>query len=80
MDKTVAVLFFFSFGLLSLIIGIVILVRKEYFSAHLKHKDFLAPAPIRKVSGNKARSDGIGGIVIGVILLCLSLTIYVWGN
>ncbi len=80
MDKTTIVIFFSLFGLLSLITGVVILVRKEYFYARLKHKDFLAPAAIRKISGKTARTDGLGSIVIGLVLLGLSIAIYLWGN
>ena len=80
MDRTIAIIFIFLFGLLSLVTGIVILVKKEYFDARLKHKDFIAPAPIWKVSGKRARSDGISSIVIGIFLLVLSIVIYIWGN
>jgi hypothetical protein len=80
MNKTAIVIFFAVFGSLSLITGVVFLVRKEYFYARLKHKDFLAPASIHKVTGKIVRSNGIVNIVFGIILLCLSVSIYLWGS
>ncbi len=80
-DKIPAVILFALFGLLSLIIGVVILVKKEYFSTRLRYKDFLlAPTPIWKVSGKRAKSEGIGSIVVGLVFLGLALAIYLWGN
>ncbi|MBI5953229.1 MAG: hypothetical protein HY865_16360 [Chloroflexi bacterium] len=80
MDKTVFTIFLFFFGVLGITSGVVILVRKEYFSFQIKHKDFIEPATYRKVTGKEAKSDGVSGIVAGIVLLALSLAIYLWGN
>ena len=74
MEKTWAVILISLIGLMSLIIGVVILVRKQYFS-YGKKGQF-----IRKVAGKRARSDGITYIVMGLIFLGLSAAIYLWGG
>ena len=68
------VILLFSLGLLSLIIGAVILVRKEYFLYGRKG------AFIGKVSGRKAKSNGITNIAAGLFFLGWSIVIYLWGD
>jgi hypothetical protein len=72
--KTYAVILVSFLGLLSLIIGVVILIRKGYFS-YSKGGQFIG-----KVTGKKAKSEGIGYIVIGLVCLGLSAAIYLWGG
>ncbi len=80
MNKTVAALFLSLYGLVGLINGIVILVKKQYFSTWLQNKDFLAPAPIQKISGKQAKTDGIGLFINGLFFLGLGVAIYLWGG
>ena len=69
-----AVLILFCLGLLSLIIGVVILVRKQYFMYGKKG------AYLGKVSGKKAISHGITSVLTGLLFLGLSIAIYLWGG
>jgi hypothetical protein len=74
MGKTYAAILISFISLLSLIIGIVILIRKQYFS-YGKTGQFIG-----KVTGKKAKSDGIGYIIMGLVFLGLSVAIYLWGG
>jgi len=67
-----AELILFGFGVLSLIIGVVILIRKQYY-AYGKNGGFIG-----KVSGKKARSSGISYILSGLLSVSLSIAIYLW--
>ena len=80
MDKNIAIIILSLFGFQGLITGFVILVKKEYFAVRLKHKDFLAPAIIGKVSGKQAKSSAIGYIVYGIFFIAIALALYLWGN
>jgi len=74
MEKTIAVIVSSFLGLVSLTIGVVILVRKQYFN-YGKKGQFIG-----KVSGKKARSHGITSIIMGLFFLGLSAAIFLWGN
>ena len=74
MENIWAVILSSFIGLLSLIIGVVILVRKQYFS-YGKSGQFIG-----KVTGKRAKSDGITHIVAGLFFLGLSVAIYLWGG
>jgi hypothetical protein len=72
--KTYVVILITFFGLLFLIIGVSILIRKQYFS-YGKKGQFIG-----KVTGKKAKSDGIGYIGMGLGCLGLASAIYFWGG
>ena len=74
MNSTIAILILFGLGLLSLIIGVVILVRKQ-FLLYGRTGDFIG-----KVSGKKARSEGISRVLAGLLFLALSIAMYLWGR
>ena len=74
MGKTYVVILTSFLGWLSLTMGVVILVRKQYFS-YGKKGQFIG-----KVTGKKAKSDGIWYIITGLVFLCLSVAIYLWGG
>ena len=64
----------FGVGLMSLIIGIVVLVRKQFFLYGKKG------GYIGKVSGKKALSHGISSVLMGLFIIGLSIAIYLWGG
>jgi hypothetical protein len=74
MNKVMAALILFCLGLLSLIIGVVILIRKQYF-LYGKKGGFIG-----KVSGKKAISHGIWSVLTGLFFLGLSIAMYLWGG
>jgi hypothetical protein len=61
-------------GALSLIIGIVILIRGGYFS-YSKGGQFIG-----KVAGKKAKSEAIWRIIAGLVFLGLATALYFWGG
>jgi hypothetical protein len=73
-NNIIAVLILFGLGLLSLIIGVVVLIRKQYF-LYGKKGGFIG-----KVSGKKAMSHGISSVLMGLLFMGLSLAIYLWGG
>jgi hypothetical protein len=68
------VLLIFGIGLMALIIGVVVLVRKQFF-LYGKKGGFIG-----KVSGKKAMSHGISSVLIGLFFMGLSIAIYLWGG
>jgi hypothetical protein len=72
--KTYAAILISFIGLISLIIGVVILIRKRYF-LYGKTGQYIG-----KVTGKKAKSNGIGYIIMGLFFLGLSAALYVWGG
>ncbi len=74
MNNIMAVLILFGLGLLSLIIGVVILVRQQYF-LYGKKGGFIG-----KVSGKKAVSHGISSVLMGLLFMGLSIALYLWGG
>jgi hypothetical protein len=69
-----AVIVIFGLGLMSLTIGVVVLVRKQFF-LYGKNGGFIG-----KVSGKKARSHGISSVLMGLFFIGLSIAIYLWGG
>ena len=61
-------------GLLALVIGVVILKRKRYFS-YSKKGQFIGT-----VSGKKAKSHGISSVIMGLVFLGLGVAILLWGG
>jgi hypothetical protein len=74
MNNIIAVLMIFGVGLMSLIIGVVVLVRKQFF-LYGKKGGFIG-----KVSGEKAMSNGISSVLMGLFFIGLSIAIYLWGG
>ena len=74
MEKTMAVLISSFLGLMSLTIGVVILIRKQFFS-YGKTGQFIG-----KVSGKKAKAAGLNYLVGGLLFLGLATAIYLWGS
>lgn len=72
--KTYVAILISSIGALSLIIGVVILIRGGYFS-YGKGGQFIGT-----VTGKKAKSDAIWRIFAGLIFLGLATAIYFWGG
>ncbi len=81
MNNRIFVAFFLSlFGLLGLINGIVMLVKKQYFAVGLQNKEFFVPALIRNISGKKAKFDGVGFVIAGLFFLGFGVALYFWGS
>jgi hypothetical protein len=75
MDTTIiAILICVGLGLMELIIGVVVLIRKQFF-LYGKTGGFIG-----KVSGKKALSHGISSVLAGLFFLGLSVAIYLWGG
>ena len=74
MNNIMAVLILFGLGLLSLIVGASILVRRQYL-LYGKKGGFIG-----KVSGKKAISHGIWNVLAGLLFLGLSIAVYLWGG
>ena len=72
--NTYVVILISFIGALSLIIGVVILIRGGYFS-YSKGGQFIGT-----VTGKKAKSEAIWRIVTGLVFLGLAATIYFWGG
>jgi len=74
MKNIMAVLISFGLGLMSLIIGVVFIIRKQFY-LYGKNGGFIG-----KVSGKKAMSHGIWSILTGILFIGLSIAIYLWGG
>ena len=72
--KTYVAILISSIGALSLIIGVVILIRGGYFS-YSKGGQFIGT-----VAGKKAKSEAIWRIIAGLVFLGLATAIYLWGG